>query len=75
MVSDEPELTDAESKAIRSLQRLAKTWPRSLTVASMGGSLVVVHTNDDRFDSERTLERHEAILADISGIPNTGGDW
>ncbi|TDP92324.1 hypothetical protein EDF62_1530 [Leucobacter luti] len=68
-------LTQAEATAIRSLQRLARKWPRSLTLASMGGSLVVVHTDDDRFDSSSGIERQEAVLEDIRGIPNTGGDW
>lgn len=68
-------VTEAEGKAIRSLERLAKRWPRSLTLASMGGSLVVIHTRDERFEAESGLERQEAIVADIYGIPNTGGDW
>ena len=74
-MGDEIELTEAEEKAIASLRRLAKRWPKSLTLASMGGSLVVVRTNDERFDSSSTLERAEAELAEIRGIPNTGGDW
>lgn len=71
----ERELTDAEEKAIARLERVAKTWPRSLTLASMGGSLVVIRTDDERFDSFSGLERQEAVVADIYGIPNTGGDW
>lgn len=57
--SEESGLTASEAKAVASLQRLAHRWPKSLTLASMCGSLVVVHTDDERFD----------------GIPNTGGDW
>lgn len=68
-------MNEAEERAIASLQRLAKRWPRSLTLASMGGSLVVIHTRDERFDADSTDERQEAVLADINGIPNTGGDW
>ena len=70
-----PDPTVEEAAAIRSLQRLARRWPRSLTLASMGGSLVVVHTDDDRFDSSSSLDRQDAIITDIHGIPNTGGDW
>lgn len=72
---DEPELTAEEKRAVASLKRLAGRWPRSLTVASMGGSLVVVRTGDERFDYGGSLERQEAVVADIYGIPNTGGDW
>lgn len=69
------ELTDPERKAISSLQRLARKWPRSLTLVSMGGALAVIRTGDPRFLEDGPLERHEAILEDINGIPNTGGDW
>lgn len=71
----ETRVAPEESAVIRSLQRLARRWPRSLTLASMGGSLVVVHTDDGRFDSSSSLDRQAAIIAEISGIPNTGGDW
>ena len=66
-----------EEQAIRSLQRLAKKWPQSLTLLSMGGTLSVVHTDDDRWNGygNGTLERQEAVIADIYGIPNDGGDW
>lgn len=69
------ELTEQERKAVASLKRLARKWPRSLTLASMGGALVIIRTGDSRFQEDGALERHEAIIDDISGIPNTGGDW
>lgn len=69
------DLTDDEAKAIASLERLAKRWPKTLRLVSMSGDLAVVHTKDDRFLSDDSLERQEAVLADIRGIPNTGGDW
>ncbi len=78
MSDDEPDLTltPQERRAIRSLHSLAKRWPRSLTLASMGGTLVVVHTADERFHSDDGVERQEAIVADgFYGIPNDGGDW
>lgn len=68
-------LTVEEDKAIRSLERLAKRWPRSLTLVSMGGSLHVVHTADERMGAPGNIERAEAVLAGIVGIPNDGGDW
>jgi hypothetical protein len=69
-------LTEEEARAIRSLRVLARLWPRSLTLASMGGSLVVFHTGDPRWDASLGTDRAKAVLADdFSGIPNDGGDW
>ncbi|ESZ60515.1 hypothetical protein NL532_24360 [Mesorhizobium sp. C120A] len=68
--------TLAETKAIRALRRLAKTWPKSLWLFSASGSLCVmradeggghIHTKDGGIDPDY-------ILADID-IPNDGGDW
>ncbi len=70
------DLSDPELAAIGSLQRLAKHWPRTLTLASMGGSLVIVRTGDRRFtDGSAAPERTAASVAYVEGIPNTGGDW
>jgi hypothetical protein len=69
-------LTEEEFKAIRGLQLLARNWPRTLTLASMGGSLVVFHTGDPRWGKILQGERAEAVLADsFTEIPNDGGDW
>lgn len=61
-------LTLEELDAVKSLERLAKKWPRSLMLVSAASSLVVVHTDDlsDDFASR--------VLSSISGIPNDGGD-
>lgn len=67
-------LTPDEVNAIRSLHRLAKRWPRTLTLASLGGSLVVLHTGDPRWGESLPHDRAEAILDDFNGIPNDGGD-
>lgn len=68
-------MTDEERRAIASLQRLAGRWPQSLMLASMGGALVVVPTDDhDRADGGDGLDP-DKVMADIPGIPNTGGDW
>ncbi|WP_255407397.1 hypothetical protein [Yimella sp. RIT 621] len=40
----------------------------------MDGSLVVIRTGDSRFIDDDT-DRAEAVVADIRGIPNTGGGW
>lgn len=68
-------LTTQEKVAINALDTLARCWPDSLTLASMGGSLVVVRTDDKQFESESGLERQKAVIYQAVGIPNTGGDW
>jgi len=68
-------LTDAERKAITSLQQLAKHWPRTLTLVSMEGNLHVIRTGDERFGLPFGPDRQQAIIADIDGIPNDGGAW
>lgn len=60
-------LTTEEKAAIRSLQRLAKKWPRTLSLLSWSGTLVVVPT------AERD-EPHADRSITILGIPNDGGD-
>lgn len=46
MTGDRTDLTAEERRAIASLERLAKTWPRSLKLASMDGSLLVYRSGD-----------------------------
>lgn len=76
MSADEQEpLTEEERKAIESLNRLARRWPRSLTLASMGGSLVVVRSDDRAFSDGEGPGRSEGVLWSSTAIPNTGGDW
>lgn len=70
----ERDLTQAETSAINSLKRLARKWPKSLTLISMGGSLHVIDTAE-RASEEGFGLNPDAVLADIHGIPNTGGDW
>ena len=60
------QLTADEKRAIASLKRLAKKWPQSLKLFSWSGSLVVM---DESMDPS-----NDAILDEISGIPNDGGD-
>lgn len=74
MLTAEP--TPEERKAIRTLKRIAKTWPKSLWLFSASGSLHVmqadrdgshVHTRDGGIDPD--------YLLDTINIPNDGGDW
>lgn len=69
------EVTPEEVRAIRALARLAKRWPQTLKLVSMGGSLHVIHAADERFGAVDSLTRGETVLHTIQGIPNDGGDW
>ncbi len=73
MSGDNDSLTPEESKAIAALQRIASRWPRSLMLASMDGDLVVIRNDDARMQGADIDQ--EAIVAEIRGIPNTGGGW
>lgn len=67
------DLTGAERKAVAALRRLARTWPRTLMLASMDGSLVVLRSAD-RGSADGGINE-DSVVADIRGIPNTGGSW
>ena len=70
------DLTYEEDLAVKALLRLAKRWPRSLTLASMGGTLCVIPTDAEpvgSLDLGYGLDQ-EAVVTTID-IPNTGGDW
>jgi hypothetical protein len=60
-------LTQAERLAIRSLERIARTWPKSLLLFA-SGTLTVRKPVPGKFYGE------EYIVATIGGIPNDGGD-
>lgn len=70
---NEHSLTAEELKAIGGLRRLAVRWPRSLMLASIDGELVVLRNDATRMDGANIDQ--EAIVAEIAGIPNTGGGW
>lgn len=61
-VPEEVPLSDTEEAAIKALEKLAKTWPKTLMLFSWSGSLVVVRS------------RGGEVLASILRIPNDGGD-
>lgn len=66
-------LTMEEEKAVASLRRLAKRWPCTLTLASMGGSLFVLPS--DYGETASGGIDPDDVIESIPGIPNTGGDW
>lgn len=59
------EITKEEQSAIRSFQRLARKWPKSLELFSWSGSLVVTKAGS---------EGRQVIVENIHGIRNDGGD-
>ena len=67
------EITPEEEKAIRALERLAKKFPKSLSLFSYSGTLCVCKAHpDDEFDDD--YEYAYRIVAIIPGIDNDGGD-
>lgn len=67
-------LTTEEVKAIRSLERLARKWPQTLTLFSAAGSLIVIKTDTPSRSLADTRMTEADVLANIYGIPNDGGD-
>lgn len=62
------ELTKEEVKAIASLKRLSKKWPRSLMLFAGGAGLTVRKPVEDEFPDDRY------VVAEIYNIPADGGD-
>ena len=60
--------------AIRSLQRLARNWPDSLTLFSWSGSLHVFKSDEWDIRDERATVASDYTVDTIEGIPNDGGD-
>jgi hypothetical protein len=73
----EREPTAEESRAICSLKRLAKRWPDTLYLASMGGSLNVMRKDADGGHAIRTddVDLDQSYSLATIAIDNTGGDW
>lgn len=59
------EITKEEQSAIRSLQRLARKWPKSLSLFSWSGSLQITKEDSNGM---------QAIVDGVEGISNDGGD-
>ncbi len=70
------ELSAAERKAIRTLENLAESWPKTLWLYSASGTLNVMRVNEDgqRAYTPGGGVDPDYIVADIE-IPNDGGDW
>lgn len=57
-------LTTEEQSAIKSLHRLSKKWPRSLSLFSYSGTLCICRCQDGL----------QYIVDTVHDIPNDGGD-
>lgn len=70
------EPTEAETRLIRRLERLAREWPEGYMIASMGGSLCLFRLDDRMMGvAERESLDPDKSLWETVRIPNTGGDW
>lgn len=58
-------LTIDEQQAIKSLQRIAKKWPKTLELFSWSGSLTIFKVGNDG---------RRCSIDSVDGIPNDGGD-
>lgn len=69
-------LTPEESRAIKTLQKLARKWPKSLWLFSGAGTLHVMRAGADGLP---VMDRHGGTDPDYSlatiEISNDGGDW
>lgn len=74
------ELTDDERKAIATLKRLAKRWPKTLWLFSASGTLTVMRygPNGEQMIVGGHLSGNGCdpnYIVDTIDIPNDGGDW
>ena len=73
-------LSPEEEKAISSLRRVAKKWPKSLWLFSASGSLCVMRSGPDgehvhvRGGQGEGMDK-DYIVETIQNISNDGGDW
>lgn len=70
-------LTDEEKRAIATLQRLAKRWPRSLWLFATGNNVHVMRCGADgrQVQLGRCGGTDPAYEVAAVNIPNDGGDW
>lgn len=68
--------TKEEQKAIDNLNKLSKSWPKSLWLFSASGTLCVMRTghNNERIMTKKGGVDQDYVLTSVN-IPNDGGDW
>lgn len=74
--------TREEQKAIDSLNRIGKKWPKTLWLFSASGTLCVMRKGENGEQVTTDIGKHggggmdqDYVLATIPGIQNDGGDW
>ena len=76
--ADKEPLNDEEKKAVRVLNRLAKTFPKSLWLCSIDLGLYIMKpswaSGKGMMDEYGNYDR-EAVVEQILGIKNDGGGW
>lgn len=69
-------LTDDERRAIASLRRLEKQWPKSLWLFSASGSLLIMKKGDDGKQKYTPYGAPDpACIVGTVNIENDGGDF
>lgn len=69
-------LTTEEKAAIRTLERLAKRWPKTLWLYSASGSLHVMRCGPQGEHVETPMGGSDPTYRITKiNIPNDGGDW
>jgi hypothetical protein len=65
---DETKLTNAETAAVKALQRLGRKWPKTLMLFASGNTLQVRKPDSSgNYDVQK-------VVAFVDGFPNDGGD-
>lgn len=67
--------TKAEQRAINSLKRLAKNWPKTLWLFSASGTLWVMKAGEFGEQVHRGDGIDPAFCITTIDIQNDGGDW
>jgi len=82
MLTQFTNLTVTEKKAIRSLQNLAKRWPKSLGLYSIASELFVFKFSQSELGDGMRKDGYQspsfdpnAVVVEIKNILNDGGDW
>jgi hypothetical protein len=76
MTTQTDTLTPSEERAVRALQRAARSWPRSLWLFAGAGSLHVMRAGPD---GQPVMTAAGGVdpdaIVDTINIPCDGGDW
>ena len=78
-MTNPPDPTEEEARAIRSLKRVARKWPKSLWLYAGSGGLHVMRADPDGGHYHGGPGGRDAVdpdyLIDTIDLPADGGDW